>query len=187
MMACAADEIVMGKHSAISPIDPQMTINGAGATVPAHTILKDFDTARADVAANPLLANLWAPRLVHLPPGILNLCTQITQLSELKVRTWLSEYMLKGDQKKAGEIAAWLANFEEHKTHGRPIGIELARSKGLVYALEDNQPLQEAVLPVFHVTMVTFQATSCLKVIENHLAKGHYVVRDIAPQQQLRP
>lgn len=186
MMACAADEIVMGKHSAIGPIDPQMTINGA--TVPAHTILKDFDTARADVAANPLLANLWGPRFASLPPGILNLCTQVTQLSELKVGTWLSQYMLKGDQQKAGEIAAWLANFEEHKTHGRPIGIELARSKGLVVsALEDDQPLQEAVLSVFHATMVTFQATGCLKVIENHLAKGHYVVMDMVPQQQPRP
>lgn len=186
MIACAADEIVMGKHSAIGPIDPQMTINGA--TVPAHTILKDFETARSDIAGNPLLANLWGPRFASLPPGILNLCTQVTRLSEFKVATWLGQYMLRGDHQKAREIASWLANFDEHKTHGRPIGIDLARSKGLVVVpLEDDQQLQESVLSIFHATMVTFQATGCLKIIENHLAKGHYVVMEMVPQQQPRP
>lgn len=180
MLACAADEIVMGKHSAIGPIDPQMIIgtpNGPTA-IPAHTILQDFERAKAEVAANPVLANLWAPRLAALPPGFLNFCEQATQLSAQKVESWLGQYMLKGqDPQKARDIAQWLADFSEHKTHGRPIGIELAREKGLnVTPLEDDQGLQEAVLSVFHATMVTFQATNCVKAIENHLGKGHFIV-----------
>jgi ClpP class serine protease len=65
MLACAADEIVMGKHSAIGPIDPQMMLGTlAGPTpVPAHTILQDFERAKAEVASNPVLANLWAPEV----------------------------------------------------------------------------------------------------------------------------
>lgn len=186
MLACAADEIVMGKHSAIGPIDPQMILGGPNGPmpVPAHTILQDFERAKADVSTNPLLANLWGPRFAALPPGFLNLCEQVTKLSAEKVESWLGQYMFHGtDPAKAQEIAHWLANFAEHKTHGRPIGIELAKSKGLnVTALEADQHLQEAVLSVFHATMVTFQATGCLKVVENHLGKGHYIVVQVAQQ-----
>lgn len=191
MIACAADEIVMGKHSAIGPIDPQMLLNivpGGQIAVPAHTILQDFERAKAEITANPQLGNLWAPRLVALPPGYLNLCEQTIQLAKEKVELWLAQYMFKGEQQvKAHEIADWLGNFHEHRTHGRPLGYEIVHEKGLnVSRLEDDPVFQEAVLSVFHATMVTFQATNCLKVIENHRGKGHYLVAGVvaAPTSQ---
>lgn len=188
MLACAADEIVMGKHSAIGPIDPQMLLGtpAGPAAIPAHTILQDFERAKSEVAAVPVLANLWAPRFASLPPGFLNLCEQAIRLSAEKVESWLGQYMFKAqDPSRAKEIAKWLASFSDHKTHGRPIGLDLARSKGLkVRALEDDQALQEAVLSVFHATMVTFQATGCVKVIENHLGKGHYILVQVSQQAQ---
>lgn len=176
MIACACDEIVMGKHSAIGPIDPQMNINGA--VIPAHAILKDFEKAKTDIASNPLLGNIWVPRLQQLPPGFLNVCEQSIALAQEKVGNWLSQYMFRGERSNISlDIAAWLGDFGEHKTHGRPIGIDLATQKGLkVTRLEENQRLQEAVLSVFHATMETFQATNCLKVIENHNGKGHFLV-----------
>lgn len=180
MLACAADEIVMGKHSAIGPIDPQiMMLMGDGTiSIPAHAILKDFDQARADVAAKPELANLWAPRFASLPAGILNVCEQATLLATEKVGSWLAQYMFRGQPpEKPTAIAKWLADFNEHKTHGRPIGVDLAREKGLVVStLESDPALQEAVLSVFHAVMASFHATTCVKLIENHLGKGHYVV-----------
>ena len=72
MIACACDEIVLGKHSAIGPIDPQMLFGQFA--IPAHTILADFDKARTDITNAPQLGQLWAPRLANLPPGFLNLC-----------------------------------------------------------------------------------------------------------------
>jgi hypothetical protein len=84
---------------------------------------------------------------------------------------------------KAKEIADWLGNFHEHKTHGRPLGYDLLHSKGLVVnRLEDDPGLQEAVLSVFHATMTTFQVTNCLKIIENHAGKGHYLVAGVVQQ-----
>ncbi len=143
MIACAADELIMGKHSAIGPIDPQMQIpaqNGMLTSVPAHTILQDFEQAKSEVASNPLLANLWAPKLLSIPPGYLNLCKQTIELSKIKVEAWLKEYMFKNkNYEGAHSIAQWLGDFEEHKTHGRPIGYDLAASKGLnVKRLEDD-------------------------------------------------
>lgn len=187
MIACACDEILMGKHSAIGPIDPQMgfvTPNGGQVMMPAHTILEDFNSAKDDIGKNPNLGNLWGPKLMSLPFGFLNLCQQTIELSKEKVEQWLGQYMFQGkDLPKAKEIAAWLGRFSEHRTHGRPIGYELALSKGLkVSRLEDNQVLQEAVLSVFHAAMVTFQTTNCLKIIENHKGKGHYLITQVMIQ-----
>jgi hypothetical protein len=183
MIACACDEIVMGKHSAIGPIDPQMTLGQA--SVPAHTILADFERAKNEVTASPLLANIWVPRLAQMPLGFLNFCEQTIKLAKEKVELWLGAYMFAGeDGSKAKSIAEWLGNFEEHLTHGRPIGFDLAKKKGLkVVRLEDDQGLQEDVLSVFHAMMATFQTTACLKIIENHRGKGHYLVVNVVVPQ----
>jgi hypothetical protein len=172
MIACVCDEIVMGKHSAIGPIDPQMLFGQL--SVPAHTILADFDRAKAEVIKNPQLGQLWASRLMSLPPGFLNLCQQTIKLAEEKVELWLKTYMFRGrEAETAANIAQWLGKFDEHRTHGRPIGYDLAHEKGLkVVRLEEDQELQERVLSVFHATMVTFQTTNCLKIIENHEGKA---------------
>jgi hypothetical protein len=192
MIACAADEIVMGKHSAIGPIDPQMSIpgpNGIMMSIPAHTILQDFKQAKDEIMTNPVLANLWVPKLQMVPPGYLNLCDQTIKLSKIKVELWLKTYMFQGqDDQKATEIADWLGNFEEHKTHGRPINYDLAAEKGLkVKRLEDDQQLQERVLSVYHATMVTFQTTQCLKIIENQNGKGYYVVAQLVIAPAMPP
>lgn len=176
MLACACDEIVMGRHSALGPIDPQLGVQGA--FVPAHAILQDFEKAKRDVGENPHLAGLWAARFGALPAGMLNICEQSIALAKQKVEQWLDLYMFKKkDKKKAADIADWLGDFDQHKTHGRPIGFDLAQGKGLkVSRLEDAPELQEDVLSIFHSTMVTLQETSCVKIVENHQGKGFLVV-----------
>ena len=62
MLACACDEIVMGKQSAIGPIDPQMTLtrpNGVGYSLPAHSILADFERAKVEIAKDRNAASVW--------------------------------------------------------------------------------------------------------------------------------
>ena len=55
MIACAADEIVLGKHSFLGPIDPQLVIQtplGARA-VPAQAVLDQFDRAKRECRDRP--------------------------------------------------------------------------------------------------------------------------------------
>ena len=180
MLACACDEIVMGKQSAIGPIDPQMTLvkqNGVAHTLPAHSILADFERAKIEIAADKNSANLWIPKLMEIPNGFLDLCQKTIDLSKSKVAEWLDTYMFKDDDKKGASIAGWLGDFNEHKTHGRPINYQLAQEKGLkITLLENDQELQDKVLSVFHATLVTFDVAPCVKIIENHLGKGSYIV-----------
>ena len=180
MLACACDEIVMGKQSAIGPIDPQMTLvkqNGVAHTLPAHSILADFERAKIEIAADKNSANVWIPKLMEIPNGFLDLCQKTIDLSKSKVAEWLDTYMFKDDDKKGASIAGWLGDFNEHKTHGRPINYQLAQEKGLkITLLENDQELQDKVLSVFHATLVTFDVAPCVKIIENHLGKGSYIV-----------
>ena len=178
MIACACDEIIMGKHSALGPIDPQITVpTQAGPfTAPAQAILDEFERAKQEVVEDPRTAPLWVTRIQAYPQGVLAMCQEAIELSKERVEEWLNTYMFRNQEKQGGNIAGWLSDAKLHKSHGRPIGIEQAQEHGLkITALEDDQELQERVLSLFHATTITFDATNCIKLIENHLGKGSYV------------
>ena len=70
MIALAAREILMGSHSNLGPIDPQ--IGGR----PAIAILKEFERAAAEIAADPNKALLWQPILQQYAPTLLSAADQ---------------------------------------------------------------------------------------------------------------
>jgi hypothetical protein len=169
MWALSADEIWMGKHSQLGPIDPQMGIGGQ--YFPARAILDQFDRAKRELADDPRLLSAWLPILQGYGPSLLEQCEQAEELSKRLVREWLRRYMLpptSGRPTKAARIAAYFANYERHKSHGMGIGRDAAREHGVVIRdLESDQDLQDAVLSVYHATMHTFQGAA-VKIIENH-------------------
>jgi hypothetical protein len=189
MLSCAADEIIMGKHSALGPIDPQITFPTSTGqfTAPAHTIISEFEQAKEEVEMNPKIASLWMAKVQNIPFGLLQYCKTSIALSEEKVTKWLELYMFKEDKdkgEKAKDIASWLADYKTHKTHGKPISFSEAHEKGLnVKPLEDDKELQDNVLSVYHAVLVTFQTSNCLKLIENHNGHGWYLMASIQPPQ----
>jgi ATP-dependent protease ClpP protease subunit len=178
MLACAADEIVMGSHSAIGPIDPQITFptqNGLF-TAPAQTILDEFEQAKREVIADQRVSSIWINKINSIPPGFLQICINSIKLSKTKVAEWLDTYMFKNSEPKGKKIADWLVSNQKHLTHSRPINIDQAIELGLkVTPLEDDHVLQELVLSLFHATMITLEITDCVKIVENHLGKGTFV------------
>ena len=178
MLACAADEIVMGKQSAIGPIDPQLTFptqNGP-VTIPAQALLDEFELAKNEVLSNPGVAVLWLGKLKDYPPGIIQIANDTVNLAKEKVSYWLQKYMFAREAdaaSKAKTIAEWLGDAHLHKTHGHPISFDEASQHGLIVKrLEDDAELQDLVLSVYHATMVTFEVTGCIRFVENHLGKG---------------
>jgi hypothetical protein len=186
MIACACDAIVMGKHSAIGPIDPQVTFPTPSGqfTVPAQAILDEFERAKKEIASDQSTIPLWATKIQAYPHGLLTHCQTTLDLAREKVAAWLSNYMFKDDgdrAEKGRRIADWLGNAREHKTHARPISADEAEAHGLkVERLEADQTFQEAVLSVFHATMVTFQVTQCVRLVENHEGNGLYTMIQVA-------
>lgn len=177
MLACAANRVVMGKHSAIGPIDPQIV--APGYTAPAKSILDEWSLAQSSVnsGVHPIL---WIQKINQFPPGLIIDCQKVIQLAKKLVTEWLSEYMFKNEpdgKARANKLAEWLGNNDNFLTHGRSIGIDDARDHGMIVdELEADQGLQEAVLSVFHATVLTFQGTECCKMVESHIGKGSYVM-----------
>lgn len=177
MIACSADEIVMGRHSSIGPVDPQFMIQTPVGIrmVAAQAILDQFEKAKTECADQSKLA-AWAPMLGQYGPDLLIACSNAQKLSQELVSDWLERWMLKEHENpklKAAEVAKWLANHGEFKDHGRPISRDEALSHGLIVSrLEENQDLQDAVLSVYHATTHTFSMTSCAKIIENNVGRA---------------
>lgn len=183
MLACSADEIIMGKHSALGPIDPQITyttVEGGRFTAPAQSIINEFNQAKEEILTNPQSAPIWIRRIDRLPKGFLGICENTIKLSKVLVKDWLVTYMFSGETEateKAVEISEWLGNADNHLTHGRPIDFDTLNSMGLkVIRLEDDQELQEKVLSVYHSAMATFDFSLCYKFIENHNGLGAFRV-----------
>ena len=177
MLVCAADEIVMGKHSALGPIDPQFIIAGpfGRSSVPAQAILDQFDLAREE-CKDPAKLGAWLPMLSQYGPALLKQCENALALAEDLVAEWLAQWMFKGKADavtKARSIAGQLRDHGTFKSHGRHITRDRAQAMGLVILpLEDDQVFQDLALSVFHATTHTFGATACVKIIENHLGKA---------------
>lgn len=177
MIACSADEIVMGKHSALGPIDPQFIVSTPQGTMalPAQAILDQFELAKED-CRDPALLGAWAPILPLYGPSLLVQCYNALELAEELASEWLATWMFAGDPKrkrKAKEIARRLADHTRYKSHGRPIHRDAARQIGLkIYDLENDQMLQDLVLSVFHATTHAFGSTNAAKIIENQSGRA---------------
>ena len=177
MIACAADEIVLGKHSFLGPTDPQIllpTSLGMRA-VPAQAILDQFDRAQRE-CADPAKLSAWLPMLSQYGPDLLVQCESALDMSRDLVRTWLETYMFQGVEdrsEKAEEISAWLAGHDNFKSHSRHIPRTEVEDRNLaVSRLEDDQRLQDLALSVFHATTHTFSSTSAVKIVENHTGRA---------------
>lgn len=174
MMACAADKIVMGRHSYLGPTDPQMT--DGSVSFPAQAALDQFEMALKDCRETKNIG-AWAPILPKYGPSMLVQCKNAVALSTELVEGWLQRYMLKDDPKKdvkAERIAKWFSDHGRFKTHGRHIGRSQLRARGLVIEnLEDDPVLQDLVLSIYHATTHVFMANpGVIKIIENHQGRA---------------
>jgi hypothetical protein len=173
MIALSSDEILMGAHSQLGPIDPQFTISTPEGprSAPGQAILDQFELAKRE-CADPRNIGAWLPILRSYLPGLIAQCTHQRDLAEGFVARWLERYMFKGEPDaaaKARAVAAWFADFKEFKSHGRRVSREDVRGQGLrVVDLEADQALQDAVLSVHHAAQLTLSQTAAVKLIENH-------------------
>lgn len=198
MLALGCDEIAMGLHSELGPIDPQILIPVPEGQrfAPAHAILRDFARAKTEVEADVNALPTWTPILRGYAGGLLEFCTQQIEMAQDIVAGWLERHMLKfwdDRHDRAREIARWFGSekaYDSFRTHGRPIRIEqLETIQGLqVRRLEADEALQDAVLSIYHALDLTFRGPA-VKIVENHLGRRKVRAMQVqmlvqAPQQQ---
>lgn len=172
MIACSCKEIIMGKQSNIGPIDPQF------GGIPAHGVIKEFETALIETKKDPASIPLWQTIIGKYHPTFLGECQNAIQLAGDMVQSKLINTMFAGDDDayaKAAAIVAFLNEHDDSKTHARHIHIEEAKACGLkIRDLESDQKLQDLVLTIHHCYMHTFANSTAIKIVEND--RGNAVV-----------
>jgi hypothetical protein len=181
MWALACDEIVMGKHSQLGPIDPQLPL-AFGEQIrlaPAQAVRDQFELAKKQ-CQDPANLPAWITVLRSYGPSLLQECQQAQDMSVDLVSEWLAAYMFRGEPEpveRAKATAQKFADYTEHQSHGRAINRDRAREYGArVTDLENDQDLQDAVLSVHHAVMHTLAATPAVKLIENNLERTFAVL-----------
>lgn len=170
MIACSCREIVMGKHSNLGPIDPQ--INGK----PTHGIIEEFNKAKTEIAANPKSIPVWQTILSKYTPTLIGECEKAIKWSESMVSDWLKSNMFANDPKadeKAQDIITELGSHAMTLSHDRHLAPDQLKGLGLKIAnLEDDQDLQDSVLSLHHSCIITLTQTPAYKLIENQEGKA---------------
>lgn len=176
MIALSADEIMMGAHSQLGPIDPQLTVlMPEGPRTSSAQAIKDQFTLAVEQCQDPKNINAWMPILRSYAPGLLAACDHAAQRAKEIVVKALRDHMFAGAKdadQRAKDAAEWFGNAEEFLSHGRPVRREAARDQGLrVTDLEADDDLQDAVLSVHHATLITMANWPISKLIENHTGR----------------
>ena len=171
MIACASNEIIMGKQSSLGPIDPQF--NG----IPAYNIKQEFEEAKEDLAKNPQNAQYWKIKLQQYPAAFMKTAIDAIDLSGKLVEEWLGTCMFDRnnfeDVKRINKIKERLNEHDNSKNHGRHLNIDFCKEIGLnVKAMEDDSQLQDAILSVHHAFMITLDSTAAVKIIESQERKS---------------
>ena len=184
MIALGCDEVVLGEHSELGPIDPQILIPVPGGRrfAPAHAILRDFNRAKEETARDINALAAWTPILHAYAGGLLEFCTQQIRLSQEIVTNWLTRCMLAHPDASVPEVERAQAataiadyfgsenSYDRFRTHGRPIRVDgLQGLRGLrIRRLEDDDVLQDVALSIYHALDITLGGPA-VKIVENHL------------------
>ncbi len=167
LIACSAKSIVMGKHSSLGPIDPQL------GRFSASEVIAEVNRIYKDIEEDPNRIIFWNQILSQYQPGFIDQCEKAISWSKELAEEWLSNNMFDGEEhsikkEKIEKIVQKLLDTSVNYVHNRQISIETAQKIGLnIEPLESDQTLQDLVLSVHHAAILTFSLSSVIKIIEN--------------------
>lgn len=170
MIACSAKEIVMGNHSSLGPVDPQIM------GIPAYNLLRLFQEAKEDLAKDGNQAEFWRIQFQKIPPAIIYLAINAIELSEVLLKQWLGSCMYDAneDAEIIMKITQKLNENAESKQHSRHYSAADCIAIGLkITMLEANQNFQDAVLSLHHATTLTLENSSTAKIFDSSNGKSY--------------
>ena len=170
MIACSCREIIMGRQSSLGPTDPQFNGMAAGG------VIEEFQQAVSDVEDNPASAALWGQIIGKYHPTFLGDCQKAVDMSRQMLGDWLGGNMLAGDpdvEAKKDTIIGLLCDHSMSAMHNRHFNHETLESIGLnVTLMENDDELQDKILTLHHLYMITFQQTGAVKIIDSSVGSS---------------
>ncbi|MHA1221662.1 MAG: SDH family Clp fold serine proteinase [Candidatus Heimdallarchaeaceae archaeon] len=181
VLACTSDIIIMGNHSYIGPIDPQILISTPLGTrlSPSHAILEQYKKIKKDYSENPSETEILFSMMEQYGPEMIEICSKSIELTNSITADFLERYMFKDDtnpQKRSADVAKKLIDYSKHKTHKRHITREEAKEYGLIIEdMEEDTELYELYMNAFNLIMLAFILSNTTKIYANNL--GNKIVK----------
>jgi hypothetical protein len=195
MIALAGHELLMEHNAELGPIDPQFRLikaDGTFATAPAQAIIDQFEKAQEIIGKDPKKLAAWIPILQQYGPALYQQCLNAIELSKQHVQEWLKTGIFKSpDNPVASEAAAkkvvdYLGNHNEFKSHGARVSFaDLRKHDVPVKILNEDKPLHDAVMTVYHSILLTFGGTGAFRITEN--SRGGALIRVIQLEAVMVP
>lgn len=164
MLALSGDSITLHPSATLGPIDPQ--INGT----PARSIKRGFDKVREIIKTEgPEALAAYIPLIEKYSLDLLEICEDSEKLSKELVSNWITDFMLKGKEKYAGQIKSaveYFSDYDTHLLHSRPLIISKLRQFELNIEQSDDG-LSELIWEAYVHINGFFGLTSFVKLYEN--------------------
>jgi len=181
MIALSSKEIIMGKESALGPIDPQF------GGVSCSGVIEEFKRALKEVSENSATFPIWQTIISKYPPVFIGDCEKAIKWASSETQKWLEKTMFndiedsKERSEKAKRVVEELSDHSKTYFHGRQYHSDECKKIGIkVIDLEtlDKRQIkkckdyQDCVLTVHHAYMQTLATTIAVKIVENHLGNA---------------
>jgi len=179
----SGDEILMGKTSALGPIDAQIIFNNK--RISADAFLDGFESIKSDVESTGKLNPTYIPILQNISPGEIQHCKHVQAFSSELVTRWLENYKFKSwethsttgnkvtDEERhnrAKEIGSELSSQSRWFTHARSITIDDLEIIGLKitdFSLDND--LNDAIMRYYTLMRMAFESTAIYKIFETNV------------------
>jgi hypothetical protein len=169
MWALTSNTILMGYLSELGPIDPQIRLvdpRGQITFLPAQSIIDGIGQVHA-MLKQGIDQRVAIALIQKLDPAILDVADKSINFARKFAENWLSQYMLKGEPKKAQEVAQALSDNRRWLTHGKLIGIKEAKELGLkIESIERKTKLWKLLWEYYGRAQMKLNATGSVKLFE---------------------
>jgi hypothetical protein len=184
MIALSGHELLMEHNAELGPIDPQFRLvkaDGTSVIAPAQAIIDQFEKAQEIIGKDPKKLVAWIPILQQYGPSLYQQCLNALELSKRYVGEWLKTGIFNSLDLAAAEAAAkkvvdYLGDHNQFKSHGARVGVaELRKQDVPVKILNEDRPLYETVMTVYHSLLLTLGGTGAYRITEN--SRGDAYIR----------
>ena len=180
ILAMAGDEILMGKGSALGPIDGQLQLANSK-RFSADAFLEGLEKIKKEVEETKKLNPAYIPILQNISPGEIQNCENIQDFSKHLVTEWLAKYKFKYWDKhsdgrdvtkderytRANKIATDLCSQSRWLTHERSIKIDdLEKLKVKITDYSKNTCLNKAITRYYTLLRMSFENSTIYKIFE---------------------
>lgn len=177
ILVLSGDNIYMTDTGSLGPIDAQVRIGRS--TISAHDYKEWVDNKREEAKNNGSLNPFDAVMVAQISPGEIGGIINSLEFAKDLVSDWLSKYKFKnwtitrGKQEKvddtkrksrAKEVADFLCNHTEWRTHGRSLKIEDLEELLLIERIDDDDKLADIVYRIKTVIRLIFDTSTIYKI-----------------------